>query len=305
MSIFTKLFRKNPQQTWQQIDKQTYQQAYEQYGGSVITHPEIITKISAIIDIPLTYQATYTENKLIAAIPTWGKYIAGHKQALKKTGKKSLIDYGNAEIILPIAPEHKITLPITADNISEINHPQINNLKPSKQKQIALAKNPQTQLNKKFRYNRKREWQQLQQKGATSQNIQTVTPEEISNTYLNLFHQRWGFQAASAQNMQKTITALHPWLHGQIITIKDKPIAIQIIYAIETKHWHSLEYVNGGYDPAWQQHSPGSILTYLNLTQAQEKATKTQKKLRYSFGKADDPYKLRWCTLHNIYQTKQ
>ena len=62
-----------------------------------------------------------------------------------------------------------------------------------------------------------------------------------------------------------------------------------------------MEYVNGGVDPAFSALSPGSVLTYLNTQQAWALSGSTAKNLRYSFGKADNEYKDRWCSQSAIY----
>jgi len=287
---------------WTSIDNILYTKAYQQYGGSFITHPDVITTLSTLTDMPLSFLGQYENNQLVGAIPIWGKYLAGSKTALKHAGKKKIIDTGNPQVTLPLATNHSFHLPVKAEGITLHHKTQITNLKPSKLKALAIAKNPQKDWRKKFRYNRSRELKAFQAANGRLEPIEALSPTQIASHYLTLFEKRWGFPACSAPYMHKNLTVLAPWLTGHTLQIQGNIIAIQILYAIETPFYFTVEFINGGYDPTWQQYSPGSILTYLNVSQAANTAKKLGKPLRYSFGKADNNYKKYWCHTEPLYR---
>ncbi len=288
---------------WTTIPYSTYCKAYNQWGGSFITHPEVIQGISELLEIPVMFQGRYEDDKLVAAVPTWGNYIAGSKGALKKLGKRGLIDVGNPEVILPMSPNIRIVLPYKSDFISYEHQPQIINLK-NKGKALCLAKGFHAEgFSKKFKYNHRREIRLFQDEGGEFRSVNSVSADQLCELYLDLFEKRWGFSAKGATLMHKLLEKLYNFLTGTILYIADEPIATQLVYQVETMKHFSVEYVNGGVNPSYKNYSPGSILSFSNIQQAQALADSKSKPLRYSFGLADNDYKLRWCNKVPVFLT--
>lgn len=277
---------------WQEASLENYREAYAKFGGSFITHPDVLVAISDIANMPLRFLKQENQGVLIGAIAVWDKFLAGSKNGLKKAGKRSLIDIGNAEIILPLSADDTFTLRHKADNVSGL-HSNILNAAPADY-EIAFAK-PHMQCSKKFRYNQRRELRLIEEAGATYQPIQELSALEISQTYKTLFKKRWDFEAKGHQTLDDTIEKLKPFLIGYVLKLEGKPIAIQLVYMTESPNWLSIEYLNGGVDTDYQQLSPGSVLTYLNTQLAESLATEKNKSWRYSFGISDRDYKSRWC----------
>ena len=277
---------------WQEASLEQYQEAYSIFGGSFITHPEVLVAISDIADMPLRFLKQDSNNSTIGVIAVWDKYLAGSKNGLKKAGKRSLIDIGNAEIILPLSSDAKFSLRHKADNVSCL-HDNIENATPADY-EMAFAK-PHMTCSKKFRYNQRRELRLLEEAGATYRSIQELSASEISRIYQELFKKRWGFEAKGHQTLDAVITRLKPFLIGYVLELDNKAIAIQLVYMTESPKWLSIEYLNGGVDTDYQQLSPGSVLTYLNTQLAESLATEKNKPWRYSFGISDRDYKTRWC----------
>ncbi|WP_163835522.1 GNAT family N-acetyltransferase [Spartinivicinus ruber] len=288
---------------WQPLTAGQYEEAYQQWGGSFITHPEVIGVVSSLLDIPLEFSGRYQDGQLIAAIPVWENYVAGSKQALKKLGKRGLVDTGNAEIILPIAENAQLELPYKAELISNLHEPQLTNLK-DKDKQICLAKGFQPGgYSKKFKYNHRRELRLFQEAGGELHPISELSADQICEFYLTLFELRWGFAAKGTSLMGELLSRLQNYLVGSVLYFDKRPVAIQLVYQAESEKWLSVEYINGGVDPSVKEFSPGSMLSFLNVQEAQEAADKQNKQLRYSFGLADNEYKDRWCSRVSVYST--
>ena len=87
-----------------------------------------------------------------------------------------------------------------------------------------------------------------------------------------------------------------------VVTVDGEPVAIQILYRVESPKWISVEYINGGVAPENREFSPGSVLTHVNTQQAWAEAEALGKPLRYSFGRADREYKDRWCHRVPVFQ---
>lgn len=285
---------------WQVIDAPTYAQAWARFGGSVATHPLVVSQLAGLAQIPVRYLAWHQGGELKAAIPTWGRHLALSKDVLKRSGKKALFDLGNAEIILPAAADAAAPLRHGARYLSELNQGRFVGLKAQKE-QLAMARAPED-LSKKFRYNQRRELRLLEEAGGVVRPISDFDAATIAAMYCDLFQRRWGFAATGAERMGDVIARLRDLLIGSVLLLENKPIAIQLVYRVEAPEWISVEYVNGGVDPETKAFSPGSVLSFLNTQAAWEDARARNKPLRFSFGRADREYKDRWCHPVPVYQ---
>ncbi|ORL71198.1 GNAT family N-acetyltransferase [Pseudomonas putida] len=285
---------------WQAIDAKAYGQAWARFGGSVATHPLVVEQLADLAQIPVRYLGWHQAGELKAAIPVWGRHLALSKDVLKRAGKKALFDLGNAEIILPAAPDAAAPLRHTVRYLSELNLGRFNGLKAQKE-QLAMARAPED-LSKKFRYNQRRELRLLEEAGGVVRPISDFSAQEIASMYCDLFLRRWGFPATGAERMADVLERLRELLIGSVLLLDGKPIAIQLVYRVEAPDWISVEYINGGVDPETKAFSPGSVLSFLNTQAAWEDARTRNKPLRFSFGRADREYKDRWCNPVPVYQ---
>ena len=278
---------------WSVVDASTYSDAWQRYGGSVATHPQVVERLAGLAEIPVRYLAWEHGGELKACIATWGQDLALSKDVLKRKGKKGLFDLGNAELILPAAADAQAPLRHRARYLSALNEGRFAGIK-LQTEQLAMARTPE-ELSKKFRYNQRRELRLLEEAGGVVRAVQTFTSAELAAIYCDLFQRRWGFPATGAERMAQVIELLREWLIGSVIFLNDAPIAIQLVYRVEAPEWVSVEYVNGGVDPQTREFSPGSVLSFLNTQSAWERAREAGKPLRFSFGRADREYKDRWC----------
>lgn len=278
---------------WSVVDASTYSDAWQRYGGSVATHPQVVERLAGLADIPVRYLAWEQGGELKACIATWGRDLALSKDVLKRHGKKGLFDLGNAELILPAAADAQAPLRHRARYLSALNEGRFAGLK-LQAEQLAMARTPE-ELSKKFRYNQRRELRLLEEAGGVVRPVQAFSSAELAAIYCDLFQRRWGFPATGAERMAQVIELLREWLIGSVIFLNDAPIAIQLVYRVEAPEWISVEYINGGVDPETRAFSPGSVLSFLNTQSAWEQAREAGKPLRFSFGRADREYKDRWC----------
>ena len=278
---------------WSVVDAPVYSEAWQRFGGSVATHPQVIERLAGLADIPVRYLAWEHAGELKACIATWGRDLALSKDVLKRRGKKGLFDLGNAELILPAAPDAQAPLRHRGRYLSTLNEGRFSGLKPQAE-QLAMARTPE-ELSKKFRYNQRRELRLLEEAGGVVRPVSEFSSQELAAIYCDLFLRRWGFVATGAERMAEVIELLRDWLIGSVIFLNDAPIAVQLVYRVESPEWISVEYVNGGVDPETRAFSPGSVLSFLNTQSAWEQAREVGKPLRFSFGRADREYKDRWC----------
>lgn len=285
---------------WTPIDAVTYAEAWQRFGGSVATHPQVVERLAALAGLPVRYLGWLSNGELQAAIPTWGRHLALSKDVLKQQGKRGLYDLGNAESILPIARDAQVQLRHKARYLSVLNAPQIATLR-EQPEGLALAREPE-EYSKKFRYNQRREQRLLEEAGGVIRPMLALSATEQAVIYADLFQRRWGFEATGKAHLAEVFSLMRDFMTGSLVYLSDEPVAIQILYRVEAPQWVSVEYINGGVDPQNREFSPGSVLSFVNTQNAWAEARAMGKPLRYSFGRADREYKDRWCNRVPVYQ---
>lgn len=285
---------------WTPIDAATYADAWQRFGGSVATHPQVIERLAGLAGIPVRYLGWLEQGELRAALPTWGRHLALSKDVLKQQGQRGLFDLGNAEIILPVAAGARVSLRHRARYVSLLNAERIDTLR-EQPEGLALAREPE-EYSKKFRYNQRREQRLLEEAGGSIRPMLELDAVEQARVYADLFQRRWGFEATGKERQAEVFALLREFMTGSVIYLNDEPVAIQVLYRVEAPQWVSLEYINGGVDPQNREFSPGSVLSFVNTQNAWVEARAIGKPLRYSFGRADREYKDRWCNRVAVYQ---
>lgn len=285
---------------WLPISADDYAAAWNTFGGSVATHPDVVARLAGLAGIPVRYLGHFVEGELRAAMPTWGRHLALSKDVLRQQGKRGLFDLGNAEVILPIAPEVRVQVRHHMRYISECNAGQLVDLR-EQPEGLALAREPE-QYSKKFRYNQRRELRLLEEAGGVIRPMLDLSAAEQAHIYADLFLRRWGFEATGKEHLAEVFMLMREFMTGSLIYLDGQPVAIQVLYRVQAPQWVSLEYINGGVDPQQRDFSPGSVLSFVNTQSEWEQARAQGKPLRYSFGRADREYKDRWCNRVPVYQ---
>lgn len=285
---------------WTPIDAVTYADAWQRFGGSVATHPEVVERLARLAGLPVRYLGWFAQGELRGALPTWGRHLALSKDVLKQHGKRGLFDLGNAEIILPLSSDVRVPLRHKVRYLSPLNAEQVLGRR-EQPEGLALAREPE-EYSKKFRYNQRREQRLLEEAGGVVRPMLELSAAEQALIYADLFQRRWGFEATGKAHLAEVFSLMRDFMTGSLIYLNDQPVAIQVLYRVEAPQWVSLEYINGGVDPQNREFSPGSVLSFINTQTAWADARALAKPLRYSFGRADREYKDRWCNRVPVYQ---
>lgn len=265
-----------------------------------MTHPDVVSRLSALAGISVRYLGWPLQGDLQAAIAVWGGSLALSRDALKRLGRRDLFDLGNAEVILPIAPGAMAPVRQRMRYVSALNQGAISTLR-KQSEELALARQPE-EYGKKFRYNQRRELRMLEEAGGEILPVSSLSAQELAAIYTELFERRWGFAVPGKPHLVEVFEALQGFLWGDYLQLDGNPIAVQVLYRVESPGWISIEYINGGVDPASRDFSPGSVLSFINTQRAWDDAREQGKPLRYSFGRADREYKDRWCNRVPVYQ---
>ena len=295
-------FRFFRERGWTEIAAADYAGLWQRYGGSVATHPAFVERLSGLAEIPVRYLGWRRDDAFVAAIPAWGRHLALSKAALKARGKKAIFDLGDAEVILPVAAGgEKIPLRHAGRYLAARHQADFIGLKRQKE-ELARLKTPEA-FSSKFRYNQRRQLRRFLDAGGGVRPVSGFPPSELAAIYVDLFRRRWEFPAPGAATMTEVFTLLHDWMRGSVLMLRGDPVAVQVLYRVESAQWVSVEYINGGIDPRAQDLSPGSVLIFVNVEAAQKDAAAQGKALRYSFGRTGRDYKNLWCAPEPVFET--
>lgn len=278
---------------WSVIDAQEYARLWARFGGSVATHPVIVERLSRLAELPVRYLGHRQAGEWVAAAPCWGRHLALSRDVLKRQHKRGLFDLGNAEVILPALDNARAPLRQRGRYISSVNESAFSTLRPQRES-LAMARAPED-YSKKFRYNQRRELRLLEEAGGQVRPVSDFASTELAGMYAMLFQARWGTAAPGGARLAEVFELLREFMTGSVIFLESVPVAIQVLYRVDSPKWVSVEYVNGGVDPKSRDFSPGSVLSFLNTQHEWERARSLGKTLRYSFGRGDREYKDRWC----------
>ncbi|MDR0528711.1 MAG: antimicrobial resistance protein Mig-14 [Zoogloeaceae bacterium] len=286
---------------WVEISAADYAEIWQRYGGSVLTHPEFVARLSMLAGIPPRYLGWRRDETFGAALPVWGRHLALSGAALKARGKKRIFDLGSAEVILPVCGAAR-DIPLR-HSISWLSgqHENVFSGLAAQKERLALLKPPE-RFSAKFCYNQRRALKQFENAGGTARPLADFSPDERAAMYLDLFSRRWGFPAAGAARMAEAFSLLSDWMTGSVLFLAGAPVAVQILYRVESPRWISVEYINGGVAPEARDFSVGSVLIYLNTEAARQEASAKGKTLRYSFGRMDAGYKALWCRAEPVFR---
>ena len=99
------LIRACRERGWRPLNAADYAAVWSRFGGSLVTQPDVVERLSAMAGIPVRYLGWFEGDEPVAAAPTWGRHLALSRDALKRAGKRHLFDLGNAEVLLPARPD--------------------------------------------------------------------------------------------------------------------------------------------------------------------------------------------------------
>lgn len=283
---------------WQTLSHQEYAQTWQRFGGSVITHPDILDFIQQRFDCsPLYLGKPDGQGGFAAAIATWGKSLAGDKEALVRLGIEDRYDFGSPEVMLPLGPEFHGMLGYRSKFVSQVHQAQISNSSSNNRtRTICLAKGlgPDGMSGRSCQ-RRRNQVRHMLEAGASIQPVTAYSPQQLAQIFAELFQKRWNRPHPQGAYLVDMLTALQPHITGHVILFNEQAAAFQLLLATTSARYYSLEYINGGVDPAYKEFSIGSVLTWLNVEQSWQHAQSENLEFHYSFGRNSAEYKAQWA----------
>src|ERR1700722_10349603 len=102
------------------ITREEYAGRYRAWGGSFILHPEVLDYLEDTYGIKTSYRGYFKRGQCVGAAGTWGPYIAGDRNALRRYKLTDQVDFGFPVLYLPISPGHRCTVLYRASYL--LNH---------------------------------------------------------------------------------------------------------------------------------------------------------------------------------------
>lgn len=283
---------------WQQGSVVEYQEAYNNFGGSIISSPEVLSFIHARFNLnEKFYIKKDKNNRIIGAFCTWhDKYLAGEQKVAKELNLHHyMLNFD--EIILPLSLENKFIVAANSKFLSEKHKGQVINTfeKINAHREICLVKS----FSKKTISTRNRELNKFIKKGGSVVNISEYSPSELVDIYDDLYFKRRN-QHCAKNEFLKLLEALPHLPFGNILWLENKPVAMQFVVKKDSPNWVCFDYVNSGMDMEYPDLSLGTIAAWVNVRDAIEYTSKRGLELRYCFGRPTFDYKERWCNRSSL-----
>ncbi|WP_215778675.1 GNAT family N-acetyltransferase [Paludibacterium sp. B53371] len=283
---------------WKTLPADLYASAWQNHGGGVITHPRVLEFIAEETGCrPAFYGKWDKQGEPLAAMATWGNYLAGDHDAQVHFGIDARCDFGVPEIILPLSAGFRGAIGFKTRYLSPLSAPQVSNatLKLNK-RWLCLAKGlgPDGLASStcKRRRTQARVWER---DGGEIRRIDQFTPAELAAVYADVFQRRWNKPHHTLATLPRFFEALFPLMTGHVALMNGEPAAYQLLLTARSARCYAVEYINGGYDHQWEHLSPGNVVTWLNLSACWQQSQDWQIPLRYSFGRNYHQYKKDWA----------
>jgi Mig-14 len=293
---------------WETTTAADYAAAFDKFGGSFATHPRVVSLIEKLAERPVRYRGIFDRGELVAAVPLWGAHIVATTRALRYYRASHLIDVGDAEVVLPVSTHANVKVPFEGNLISPLHAENVTNSRRDTRYGLMLAKGLQVGEERRTRESQsklRRSLRRFEEAGGSARPIGTLSPQEISSVFAGFSEGGWGFAPRGTEFLPIVLNELRDMLAGFVLYFGGRPIAIHLLYKVETPKWIFANGVSQGSDPEFKAFAPGSVLTFLNLQSLESEAQSRNKQLRYNFGLSNKEYKMMWCYEIPAYRLRQ
>ncbi len=276
---------------WRQGSAIEYQEAYNKFGGSIITSPEILNFIHTRFDLDEKfYIKKDKDNQIIGAFCTWhDNFLAGEQKITHKLGLyRYMLNFD--EIILPLSPDKTFFIPASSKFLSNKNRVINAFSKINAHREICLVKS----FSKKTISTRNRELNRFIKKGGSVINVSEYSVDEIIDIYDELYFKRRNAHSTKKE-IKEILSILPDLMFGNVLWLENKPVAMQYVIKKDSPNWVCFDYINSGMDMNYPDLSLGAIAAWVNVRDAIEYTNKRNLELRYCFGRPTFDYKERWC----------
>ncbi|MGY5956423.1 GNAT family N-acetyltransferase [Kosakonia sp. BK9b] len=275
---------------WSPCDFERYAAAYYQFGGSVNMHPDLVQFFLKKGCMKFTFWHYCQRGETTAAY-----FTADGKHVGLNVWRDYPISYD--EVMMPVAAEQKIWFPERTNRLSAANRRNIINAAfiYRNKRQICRIKD---HFSVKTTRKRNSELKKFLAAGGTCYPLAELSSAEIARLYVYLFKRRFADTVRCYDRMKITelLSAVRHMIFGNVLFFDGMPCAIDLVLAAPSQRMIYFDVPNGGLDPQFAQHSPGSLLMWANITDARKLCHAQNKHMAFAIGLYDKnwEYKLRW-----------
>lgn len=279
---------------WVLSDFTAYKTAYARYGGSVCSHPDVITFLSQRVPGPEFYIYPLRGDVISAT------FAADKRIYIDAKSYPVLFD----DIILPHNKNRKkIILPFHTKQLSPYHDGDFYNCiywRGLKRKTCIVKDDFSTQTHRK----RRGEVKRFIKHQGECRSVDDFSDEALCDIYISLFKKRWGesIRCYTREALLEVFGELRHLIFGYVLLINGQPCAYDLVFKAECPAWIFFDCINGGYDPDYAELSVGSVLMYMNIQLARDLCQGKQVKMAFSLG-MDNPrwhYKKQWCNTFTL-----
>lgn len=291
---------------WVEAEPSAYRSAYEQLGGNFSTHPDTLTFQHQQADLQPRYFVSKNQaNSLQGALCVWRNKSIANTLTTRDMVKGLGIPVPSDELLLPLAG--RVILPVYVKTLSAMHTGHVFNssIKMNAGRELCLAKGlGEGGFSRKAKYSRRRELNIFLDAGGEIRPQSDFSAAELMDIYFELYYLRRGEYPLNKALNVAFVEELREHIFGNVLFFNGVPCAFQLIVMAESPCWITFDYVNIGVDQRLSDYSPGSILSWVNITEAWELCQAKGKTMRYSFGNPTTSYKDQWCyrePLHRVW----
>jgi len=276
---------------WEPCDFATYKMVWQQFGGSVCTHPDVLQFLSAETGAKLDFYVIRRKQVYVGAC-----YAVKGSLSLQDRRYPFVFD----DIMLPLQTKKVGYLPAVTKRLSPRHRTDFLNVLFSRYLKNKLCYVKES-LSKASQKKRNGEMKKFLACGGEVRWVDDFSDSELADIYIDVFKQRWQgkIYCFTRDDLIRTFAALRHLLFGAVLFIHGRPCAFDIIFMAECDGYFYFDDINGGYSQNYPEFNLGSILLWVNICKAKELCTVKDKKFKFSLGVYKDywSYKKQWCDI--------
>ncbi|MBA2149845.1 antimicrobial resistance protein Mig-14, partial [Salmonella enterica subsp. houtenae serovar 45:g,z51:-] len=214
---------------WETSSFSTYRDTFEQYGGSVNMHPDVVEYFMKHHN----WKFSFFHYKKYGEIK--GAYFVCNNQNIGILMRRTF-PLSSDEVLIPLDPELRCFLPERTNKLSVYHRSQIINAtwRLARKKQNCLIKDS---FSSKFGKNRRNEYQKFLRNGGSVKSLDEFSGDELAQIYQSLFRSRFGdtLPCYPSDNLIDFFSHLRHLLYGCVLYVENAPCAFDIVLKAESR----------------------------------------------------------------------
>lgn len=206
---------------WAVDSAENYALCHNMYGGSFITHPDVLEFLHKRLDcFPAYYIKRDKHGALLGGFCTWkSTYLAGDSAITQEVGANHY-SFNKDEITLPLHPALRTIVPFKTKLLSPINQHNVLNssFRLNSGRGICIAKSCEKDgFSSKTKSRRNSELNKFLNAGGEIIEQSKISPENLTDIFCDLYEARWGHRPTNRVQLVDAIQHLRPLFFGHVL----------------------------------------------------------------------------------------